>query len=147
MSKNKAKDTKDASSIWGGRFAEGPSALMEAINASIDYDKRLYAQDIQGSKAHATMLADAGISAAVVSVPCLDLFFMQDASYRNGILGTAPRIAIEAGLQQGWGRLLGDHGVFIGMTGFGASAPIDDLYNHFGITADAVVAAAKDQLG
>lgn len=56
-----AKDTKDASSIWGGRFAEGPSALMEAINASISYDKRLYAQDIQGSKAHATMLADAGI--------------------------------------------------------------------------------------
>jgi transketolase len=43
--------------------------------------------------------------------------------------------------------VLGDHGVFIGMTGFGASAPIDDLYNHFGITADVVVAAAKDQLG
>ncbi|MGB1087134.1 MAG: lyase family protein, partial [Alphaproteobacteria bacterium] len=56
-----ANKTKDASSIWGGRFAEGPSALMEAINASISYDKRLYAQDIQGSKAHAAMLADAGI--------------------------------------------------------------------------------------
>jgi transketolase len=94
-----------------------------------------------------TMLAEADISAAVVSVPCLDLFFMQDASYRDKVLGTAPRIAIEAGLQQCWDRLLGDNDVFIGMTGFGASAPIDDLYNHFGITADVVVAAAKDQLG
>ena len=94
-----------------------------------------------------TLLADANISAAVVSVPCLDLFFMQNTSYRNKVLGTAPRIAIEAGLQQCWDRLLGDDDVFIGMTGFGASAPIDDLYNHFGITADVVVAAAKDQLG
>ena len=93
-----------------------------------------------------TMLADAGISAAVISVPCLDLFFMQDASYRINVLGTAPRIIIEAGLRQCWDRLLGDGDVFIGMSGFGASAPIDDLYNHFEITADAVVAAAKDQL-
>ena len=93
------------------------------------------------------MLADADISAAVVSVPCLDLFLMQDANYRSEILGTVPRIAIEAGLQQCWDWLLGDDDVFIGMSGFGASAPIDDLYNHFGITANAVVAAAKDQLG
>jgi transketolase len=94
-----------------------------------------------------TLLADAGLSAAVVSVPCLDLFLMQDASYRIDVLGTAPRIAIEAGLQQCWDRLLGDDDVFIGMNSFGASAPIDDLYNHFGINADEVVAAAKDQLG
>ena len=93
------------------------------------------------------VLIEAGINAAVVSVPCLDLFFMQDADYRSKILSTTPRIAIEAGLQQGWDRLLGDNDVFIGMNGFGASAPIDDLYNHFGITADAVVDAAKLQLG
>ena len=93
------------------------------------------------------MLADADISAAVVSVPCLDLFFMQDANYRSEVLGTVPRIAIEAGLRQCWDWLLGDDDVFIGMSGFGASAPIDDLYNHFGIDAKAVVAAAKNQLG
>jgi len=93
------------------------------------------------------MLAETGINAAVVSVPCLDLFFIQDADYRSKILSTTPRIAIEAGLQLGWDRLLSDNDTFIGMTGFGASAPIDDLYNHFGITADAVVDAAKRQLG
>lgn len=93
------------------------------------------------------MLAETGINAAVVSVPCLDLFFIQDADYRSKILSTTPRIAIEAGLQLGWDRLLSDNDTFIGMTGFGASAPIDDLYNHFGITADAVIDAAKRQLG
>ena len=71
---------------------------------------------------------------------------MQGASYRSHVLGTAPRIVIEAGLQQCWDRLLGDDDLFIGMTGFGASAPIGDLYDHFDITADAVFAAAKSQL-
>ena len=71
---------------------------------------------------------------------------MQDASYRSEVLGTVPRVAIEAGLNNA-GIGCGDDDVFIGMSGFGASAPIDDLYNHFGITANAVVAAAKDQLG
>ena len=92
-------------------------------------------------------LADSGINAAVVSVPCLDLFAMQDAAYRAQVLGKTPRIAIEAGLRQSWDWLLDETDSFIGMTGFGASAPIDDLYNHFGITADAVVAAAKRQIG
>ena len=57
------KDTPDnaKSSIWGGRFSSGPSQLMQDINASIDYDKRLYRQDIAGSRAHASMLAACGI--------------------------------------------------------------------------------------
>jgi transketolase len=87
-------------------------------------------------------LAAAGIAAAVVSVPCLDLFAAQSDAYRDTVLGTAPRIVIEAGIRQGWEWLLRDHDHFIGMTGFGASAPIDDLYQHFGITADAAIAAA-----
>ena len=92
-------------------------------------------------------LADSGINAAVVSVPCLDLFAMQDAAYRAQVLGKTPRIAIEAGLRQSWDWLLGETDSFIGMTSFGASAPIDDLYNHFGITANTVVAAAMRQIG
>lgn len=55
------KDTKSSNQMWGGRFASGPSAIMEEINASIGFDKKLYAQDIRGSKAHATMLAHQGI--------------------------------------------------------------------------------------
>ena len=54
-------DTKSSNQMWGGRFASGPSAIMEEINASIGFDKKLYAQDIRGSKAHATMLAHQGI--------------------------------------------------------------------------------------
>ncbi|MDA8716963.1 transketolase [Alphaproteobacteria bacterium] len=92
-------------------------------------------------------LADNGINAAVVSVPCLDLFAMQDVAYRAQVLGRTPRIAIEAGLRQSWDWLLDETDSFIGMTSFGASAPIGDLYNHFSITADAVVAAAKRQIG
>ncbi|WP_439813939.1 transketolase [Zavarzinia sp. CC-PAN008] len=88
-------------------------------------------------------LAASGIAARVVSAPCLDLLAEQPADVRRAILGTAPRIAIEAGIAQGWERWIGEEGCFIGMTGFGASAPEKDLYRHFGITADAVVAAAR----
>jgi transketolase len=87
-------------------------------------------------------LAATGIAAAVVSVPCLDLFAAQSDAYRDAVLGTAPRIIIEAGIRQSWEWLLRDHDHFIGMSSFGASAPIDDLYQHFGITADAAVEAA-----
>ncbi len=59
-----SKDTKSSNKMWGGRFASGPSAIMEEINASIGFDKKLYAQDIRGSKAHATMLAHQGIISA-----------------------------------------------------------------------------------
>lgn len=92
-------------------------------------------------------LAASGIAAAVVSVPCWSLFDAQDAAYRATVLGTAPRIAIEAGLRQGWDAYLGANGVFIGMTGFGASAPAEQLYQHFGITVEAVVAAAHKLTG
>lgn len=88
-----------------------------------------------------------GIGARVVSAPCLELFEQQSAEYKKQILGEGTvRIAIEAAVQQGWDRYIGGDGAFIGMTGFGASAPINDLYNHFEITAEAAVAAAKERL-
>ena len=90
-----------------------------------------------------TKLATEGIAAAVVSVPCLELFWMQNADYRNQVLGTSPRIVIEAGMRQSWDRLLSEDDGFVGMDSFGASAPINDLYAHFGITSDAVVELAK----
>jgi transketolase len=88
-----------------------------------------------------------GRRAAVVSMPSWDLFERQNEDYRRMILGTAPRIAIEAGARLGWDRWIGERGVFIGMKGFGASAPAADLYRHFGITAEAAVEAAKSLIG
>jgi transketolase len=90
----------------------------------------------------AKLLADDGIRAAVVSAPCFDLFRQQPGDYRAAILGSAPRVGVEAAIEGDWARWLGDGGEFIGMTGFGASAPADDLYREFGITAAAVATAA-----
>jgi transketolase len=86
-------------------------------------------------------LAKRGVAAAVVSMPCWALFDRQDQAYVKSVLGAAPRVAVEAAARFGWDRYIGD-GAFIGMTGFGASAPADALYKHFGITADAVAQAA-----
>jgi transketolase len=92
------------------------------------------------------MLAGENIQAAVVSMPCWELFAAQDASYRDAELGTVPRVGIEAGIAMGWERWLGADGTFIGMPGFGASAPEADLYRHFGITAEAAANAVRKRL-
>ena len=91
----------------------------------------------------AEVLADDGIEAAVVSAPCFERFAAEAESYRAGVLGTARRIGIEAAVRQGWCNMLATTDVFIGMTGFGASAPAPELYRHFGITPEAVVEAAR----
>lgn len=88
-----------------------------------------------------------GIPTRVVSVPCFELFFEQDADYQQAIIGNAPvKIGVEAGIRQGWDAIIGSTGAFIGMKSFGASGPAKDLYKHFGITAEAVVAAAEAKL-
>jgi transketolase len=88
-------------------------------------------------------LAKEGIKVAVVSAPSFELFAKQDKTYQDAILGTAPRIGIEAASGFGWERWLGADQKFIGMAGFGASAPAEDLYEYFGITEAAIVAAVK----
>lgn len=88
-------------------------------------------------------LARAGIDAAVVSMPCWELFEAQDPAYRAGVLGRAPRIAVEAALRFGWDRWLREDDAFIGMSGFGASATSDILYDHFGITTARIVETGK----
>lgn len=105
-----------------------------------------------GSEVHLALEARQRLEAAghptrVVSVPCMELFERQTPDYRRAIIGNAPiRIAIEAGVEQGWRRFLGEDGVFIGMNSFGASGPYKALYEHFGITADAVVEAAQARI-
>ena len=92
--------------------------------------------------ARATLLKE-NLQVAVVSAPSFELFAKQDASYQEAVLGTAPRIGVEAASGFGWERWLGERGIFIGMQGFGASAPAEILYTHFGITEAAIVAAVK----
>ena len=93
------------------------------------------------------MLAKDGIQAAVVSLPSWELFDAQEESYRQAVLGSAFRVGVEAACDFGWDRYLGPDGVFVGMRGFGASAPIGDLYKYFGITAEAVAGAVRKRLG
>ncbi|WP_425592601.1 transketolase [Brevundimonas aveniformis] len=97
-------------------------------------------------KAAETLEAE-GVPTRVVSVPCFELFDQQDAAYQASVLGRGTvRIAVEAAIRQGWDRFIGEDGGFVGMTGFGASAPAEVLYEKFGVTAEAVVAAAKTRL-
>ena len=92
-------------------------------------------------------LTDAGIAARVISVPSFELFEQQSDDYQAAVIGNSKvKIAVEAGIRMGWDRFIGNDGLFVGMTGFGASAPYKELYEHFGITKDAVVTAVKEKL-
>jgi len=93
------------------------------------------------------LLKAQGITAKVVSVPSQELFYAQSQEYRDSVIGKPKaKVAIEAGIEMSWLKLLGDKGRFIGMHSFGASAPAEQLYEHFGITAKAIVEAVMAQL-
>jgi transketolase len=93
------------------------------------------------------LLEAAGIGVRVVSVPCWELFAAQPLAYRRKLLGEGTvRVAVEAAASLGWERFIGEDGIFVGMTGFGASAPAEKLYERFGITPQAVVEAVKARL-
>jgi transketolase len=131
----------------GNKCARGAYVLAEAEGARAGAGRAatLIATGSEVSLAMAakSALAKDGIQVAVVSLPSFELFARQDAGYRAAVLGDAPRVGIEAAAGFGWERLLGDEGIFVGMGGFGASAPAEDLYEHFGITEAAIVAAVK----
>jgi transketolase len=94
------------------------------------------------------LLAEKGVPARVVSVPCFELFLAAPGDYREQVLGSAPlRVGVEAAVRQGWDRIIGADGIFVGMSTFGASAPYKDLCRHFGITPEKVAEAALSKLG
>jgi len=135
----------------GKSCPENLSACGAYILAGMD-EKRDVTLLATGSEVHLALeardqLKQQGINAVVVSMPCWELFEEQDADYRAFVLGSAPRVAIEAGIRQGWEHYIGDNGIFIGMTGFGASAPAEKLYEHFGITTAKLVERTKALLG
>ncbi len=91
-------------------------------------------------------LREQKIEVAVVSMPCCELFDKQDAKYQEEVLGSAPRIAVEAAAKYGWEKYVGLKGKIIGMESFGASGKAEDLFKHFGITAEAVIEAVKNSI-
>ncbi|WP_454616057.1 transketolase [Bradyrhizobium cenepequi] len=116
-----------------------------AVEPDGDRDVTLIATGSEVSIAFeaAKLLGSENIRAAVVSAPCFDLFRKQPRDYQAKVLGDAPRVGVEAAVEGDWARWLGDDGEFVGMNGFGASAPADVLYREFGITPAAVAAAAR----
>ncbi len=169
-------DMTETAECWQLAFenSTGPSAIaltrqdMEPLRTTYDsknlcacgaYEAASTGEDeaavsifASGSEVEIAMQAKAELDAAghptrVVSVPCFELFQAKPESYRSSIMGSASvNIGIEAAIRQGWDSIIGSNGIFIGMDGFGASAPYKELYNHFGITTEAVVAAAIARL-
>ncbi|MBI5321573.1 transketolase [Bradyrhizobium sp.] len=122
----------------------------ELVAAQGDAKVSLFASgsEVEIAVAAQKQLAERGIPARVVSVPSLELLLAQPAERKKAIIGNAPvKIAIEAAVRWGWDAVIGPDGEFVGMTGFGASAPAKDLFRHFGITAEAAVNAALKRLG
>jgi transketolase len=117
----------------------------ELVAAQADAKVSLFASgsEVEIAVAAQKQLAERGIASRVVSVPSLELLLMQPVERQKAIIGNAPvKIAIEAAVRWGWDAVIGEEGEFVGMHGFGASAPAKDLFKHFGITAEAVVNAA-----
>jgi transketolase len=123
--------------------ARGAYVLAEAKGAKRDVTILATGSEVSLAMQAREQLEKSGVDAAVVSMPCWELFAAQPDSYRKAVLGSAPRIGVEAAIGMGWERWLGDGGTFIGMSGFGASAPASKLFEHFGITPARIVAAAR----
>jgi transketolase len=118
--------------------AEGGEAKVTIFASGSEVEIALDARDL---------LQKRGTPTRVVSVPCFELFEEQDKAYREAVLGKAPvKIAVEAAIRMGWDRFIGSDGAFVGMTGFGASAPAEELYKYFGITAENVAKLASDRV-
>ncbi|MEO0322397.1 MAG: transketolase [Myxococcota bacterium] len=133
------------SDVAENRSAHGAYVLAEAEGAR-QATILATGSEVEIAMAARDQLASAGVSTAVVSMPSWERFAAQDAAYRAEVLGTAPRVAVEAAAAFGWTRWTGADEAFVGMRSFGASAPAADLYAHFGITTDAVAAAVRARL-
>ena len=123
--------------------ARGAYVLAEGTAAKREVTILATGSEVSLAMAARGILEDQGIGTAVVSMPCWERFEQQGAGYKEAVLGPdTVRIGVEAAARLGWDRYIGERGTFIGMESFGASAPAADLYEHFGITAEAIVKAA-----
>jgi transketolase len=126
----------DGVSRGGYAVREGSAVTMIATGS-----------EVSAALGAAEALAGEGIEARVVSLPCWELFFEQDKGYQDEVLGTAPRVSIEAAATFGWERVVGDDGLSIGIDRFGASAPDHVLAKEFGFTPDAIAGRVRTFLG
>ena len=132
--------------IGGDENLSARGAYILAGDASAPVRLIASGSEVQLAVAARDLLAKDGVGAAVVSMPSWELFAKQDAAYRTSVMGpdNTVRVACEAATGFGWERWLGSRGAFVGMHGFGASAKYQDLYRHFGITAEAIAAKARE---
>jgi transketolase len=124
------------------RCAHGAYELIGAEDGAAAVSLFATGSEVAIAVAARKLLVERKISARVVSVPCFELLFSAPAAERAALIGTAKiNVAVEAGIRQGWDGIIGSDGVFVGMSGFGASAPYKELYQHFGITPEKVAEA------
>jgi transketolase len=123
--------------------AKGAYVIIDAPGGKRDVTLIATGSEVGLAADAAAALAKDGIHAAVVSMPSFELFRAQPEAYRMDVLGLAPRIAIEAAIQQGWHEWLRFKDRFIGLSDFGASAPAPELYAHFGLTTAKIAETAK----
>jgi transketolase len=133
----------------GGSLNRSAEGAYEIAAAQGEAKVSLFAtgSEVEIALAAQKLLADRGIAARVVSVPSFERFAARPAAERATVVGSAPvKVAVEAGIRMGWDAIIGSDGIFVGMTGFGASAPYKELYAKFGITAEAVAEQAAARL-
>jgi len=129
-----ADENRSAKGAYELLAAEGGEAAVTIFASGTEVSVAVAARNI---------LQAQGKPTRVVSTPCWELFEQQTDAYKASVIGKAPvRVAVEAAVRMGWDRFIGVDGKFVGMTGFGASAPFERLYKEFGITAEAVATAA-----
>ena len=145
LSRQSVPPVPDGDGLAGDGVARGGYAAL--AEPAADVTLLATGSEVAVALEAAGLLGTAGVRAAVVSLPCFELFAELADGDRLAVLGTAPRVAVEAATGQSWGALLRPGDRFVGMRGFGASAPATDLYRHFGITAEAVRDAAIDLVG
>jgi transketolase len=131
----------------GNRCSAGAYEIVPAEKPISDVSLFATGSEVPIAVEARKFLRQRDVSARVVSVPCFELFRASPATRRREVIGNARvNVAVEAAVRQGWDEIIGSDGGFVGMTGFGASAPYKDLYKHFGITAEKVATVALEKL-
>ena len=140
LSRQNLNEFREISDQFNVNSCEKGIYLIKANSDNPDYALFASGSEVEIAIDAYNSLTESGMKAAIYSVPCLDLFNDQDSNFKNNIIKKAKQnIVIEAGISQGWEKILGDDGLFIGMSSFGASGPYKELYQHFGLTKDHII--------